>query len=64
LHFLQAHLKDLHIYAISSGKLYAYEFKWNENRKAKLSQTFADAYPESKFEVINKENFSDFIAKE
>lgn len=44
-----------------SGKLNAYEFKWSKNKKAKLSQTFANAYPESNFAAINKENYSDFI---
>jgi len=30
-----------------SGKLFTYEFKWNINKKARLSKTFAEAYPEN-----------------
>jgi predicted AAA+ superfamily ATPase len=43
------------------GKLYAYEFKWNFNRKTKIPVTFAKAYPEAQFEVISRENYLDFI---
>ncbi len=45
-----------------SGKLFAYEFKWNSTKKAKLSKTFSAAYPEHEFTVINKENYTDFIS--
>ncbi|NOZ45239.1 MAG: ATP-binding protein [Chlorobi bacterium] len=44
-----------------SGKLFAYEFKWNENKKARISKTFKVAYPENEFQIINKENYTDFI---
>jgi predicted AAA+ superfamily ATPase len=44
-----------------NGLLRAYEFKWNENRKAKIPGAFAKAYPEASFEVVNKENYLDFI---
>ena len=43
------------------GKLNGFEFKWNENRKAKIPTAFAKAYPEATFEVINKENYLEFI---
>jgi hypothetical protein len=42
------------------GKLYAYEFKWNP-RKAKAPKAWTDAYPDSEFLVISKENFLDFL---
>lgn len=38
-----------------------YEFKWSENRKSKIPGAFAKAYPEATFEVINKQNYLDFI---
>ena len=41
--------------------LAGYEFKWNENRKAKIPTAFAKAYPDASFEVINKQNYLDFI---
>lgn len=44
-----------------NGILLGYEFKWNENRKAKIPTAFAKAYPEASFEVINKGNYLDFI---
>ena len=44
-----------------NGMLRGYEFKWNENRKAKIPTAFAKAYPEANFEVINKGNYLDFI---
>ena len=44
-----------------NGQLRGYEFKWNENRIAKVPTAFAKAYPEASFEVINKQNYLDFI---
>ncbi|MDP2336610.1 MAG: ATP-binding protein [Bacteroidota bacterium] len=43
------------------GVLYAFEFKWNESKKSKLPQTFADAYPEHRFDVITPANYIDFL---
>jgi len=42
------------------GKLYAYEFKWKP-QKVKTPKAWADAYPDSEFQVISKENFFDFL---
>jgi len=44
-----------------NGKLSGFEFKWNENRKAKIPTAFSKAYPEATFEVINKQNYLEFI---
>jgi predicted AAA+ superfamily ATPase len=44
-----------------NGKLSGFEFKWSENRKAKIPTAFAKAYPEATFEVINKQNYLEFI---
>jgi uncharacterized protein len=44
-----------------NGNLSGFEFKWNENRKAKIPTAYAKAYPEASFEVINKGNYLDFI---
>ena len=44
-----------------NGKLSGFEFKWNENRKAKIPTAFAKAYPEAIFEVINKQNYLEFV---
>lgn len=42
------------------GNLYAYEFKWNKP-KAKVPKAFINAYPDASFEVINKDNFLEFL---
>jgi predicted AAA+ superfamily ATPase len=39
----------------------AFEFKWNDNKKVKIPTAFAKAYPEATFEVINKQNYLEFI---
>lgn len=43
------------------GKLYAYEFKWRPSKKPGPVSTFKDAYPDAKFQEINRDNYSDFI---
>ncbi len=44
------------------GKLHAYEFKWNPNKKAKLPNIFKETYPNSEFAVISRENFLEWIS--
>lgn len=44
------------------GKLHAYEFKWNPKRKAKFPKAFAEAYPRSEFEVINSDNYYEWLS--
>ena len=41
----------------ADGRLTAYEFKWNPQKKAKLSQTFLNAYPDTDFITVNRDNF-------
>lgn len=41
--------------------LNGFEFKWNERKKSKIPTAFSKAYPEATFEVINKQNYLDFI---
>jgi len=43
------------------GKYNAFEFKWNETKTAKLPAIFKTTYPDIKFEVINKNNFMDYL---
>lgn len=45
----------------SGGILNTKEFKWNEKSKAKLPLSFSTAYPGSAFEVINRNNYLDFL---
>ncbi|MHA4737056.1 ATP-binding protein [Dyadobacter sp. MSC1_007] len=46
---------------MENGQLSAYEFKWKEDR-AKVPVAFANAYPEASFQVINRDNYLDFIS--
>jgi predicted AAA+ superfamily ATPase len=43
------------------GIIYAYEFKWNNKRNVNVPATFAMAYTESEWNVINPENYLDFL---
>lgn len=43
------------------GKLYAYEFKWNVNKKAKSNPTFQKAYPGVQIETVTPLNYMDFL---
>jgi hypothetical protein len=44
-----------------AGILYAFEFKWNEKRKPKIPRTFAQAYPQHEFKVIDRKNYLEFV---
>lgn len=46
-----------------SGKLCAYEFKWNSKKKIKAPGGWTRAYPDASFEVINPNNYLEFITK-
>jgi predicted AAA+ superfamily ATPase len=44
----------------NSGKIFGFEFKWKNKKKAKLPKTFTEAYhAESK--VIDRDNFREFV---
>ncbi len=42
------------------GSLFAYEFKWKES-KVKIPTQWKNAYPDSSFKVINKDNFETWL---
>jgi predicted AAA+ superfamily ATPase len=44
-----------------NGDYQAFEFKWNEKRKAKLPISFQNGYPKATFKVVNRENFDEFV---
>ncbi|MEK7717995.1 MAG: ATP-binding protein [Bacteroidota bacterium] len=46
------------------GVLYAFEFKWNPKKHANIPKSFADAYPEHRFEVITSGNYVDLLIRE
>jgi uncharacterized protein len=43
------------------GRLHAYEIKYNTHKKAKVPTAWAQAYPDASFDVINPENYLDWI---
>ncbi len=38
-----------------------FEFKWNNRKKAKLPNSFKEAYPNHSFEVVNQDNWLEFV---
>jgi hypothetical protein len=43
------------------GKISAFEFKWNPEKKARFSKTFTDNYDIEKTELINRNNYYTFL---
>lgn len=43
------------------GKLHGYEFKWNPNKKSKVPAAWKKAYPDAEYQVINPENYQDWL---
>lgn len=46
------------------GNITAYEFKWNERKRASLPQIFQNHYPNTTFKIINRENYSELVNSE
>ncbi|MFO8066673.1 MAG: ATP-binding protein [Bacteroidales bacterium] len=46
------------------NKLSAFEFKWSPSKKAFLSKTFSNAYPNSDYKVISPDNVHEFLLEE
>ena len=45
----------------TGGKLYAWEFKWNEKAKVKIPASFIEAYPGSITGNVNRQNYMEFL---
>ncbi len=43
------------------GKLFAFEAKWNPERRARLPLGFEEAYPNTEFRIVHRENYIDFL---
>ncbi len=43
------------------GNLFGFEFKWGR-KKPKAPKAWITTYPNATFEIINKENFTDFVS--
>jgi len=44
-------------------KILAWEFKWNSQKTVRLSKTFANAYSNTEFNMVNPENIQEFLLK-
>ncbi|HVU97297.1 MAG TPA: ATP-binding protein [Puia sp.] len=45
----------------TGGKLYVWEFKWNEKAKVKIPASFIEAYPGSITGTVNRQNYMEFL---
>jgi predicted AAA+ superfamily ATPase len=52
--------KEIDLIEEREGKLYGYEFKWGKG-KSSPPKLWQETYPESKFQLINRDNFIDFL---
>ena len=43
------------------GKLFGFEFKWSNLKKIKPPKNWKITYPESQFQIINRDNYQSFI---
>jgi len=43
------------------GKLHAYEMKWNPRKKATVTKTFTEAYPDTDYMVVTPDNIAEFL---
>lgn len=62
MYFWRTHeQQEIDLIIEKNGQLKTFEIKWNSKAKARLSQTFARQYPNHTFEIINADNFFDFV---
>lgn len=52
--------QEIDLIEVKDGKLSAFEFKWRDS-KAKPPVFFTKSYPSASFQVVNRENYFDFI---
>jgi hypothetical protein len=54
--------KEIDLIEEYDGKLHGYELKWSEKKSPKAPLGWKDAYPDTNYRVINKQNYLDFVA--
>jgi len=54
--------QEIDLIVKENSLLHCYEFKWNDRKKAKLPNSFKESYPNHTFEVINQDNWLEFVA--
>ncbi|MEW5894165.1 MAG: ATP-binding protein [Candidatus Omnitrophota bacterium] len=53
--------KEIDLLEEREGRLFGYEFKWGE-KTPKIPEEFLSAYPEGSVDVIDQQNYLDFVA--
>lgn len=53
--------KEIDLVEEREGKLYGYEIKWSAEKQPKAPKIWLDTYKNASYEVINRENYLDFI---
>ena len=53
--------KEIDYIEEENEQITTFEFKWNPNAKVKTPKAFLENYPNSRFKVIHKDNYLDFI---
>jgi hypothetical protein len=62
MYFWRTHeQQEIDLIIEKNGQLKTFEIKWNSKAKARLSQTFARQYPNHTFDVVNSDNFFEFV---
>jgi len=60
LYFWRKNRREIDLIEERNGKLFAYEIKWRKT-KVRPPRSFQEAYPNSQFSVITRENFLEFL---
>ena len=53
--------KEIDFLEERDGKLFGYECKWNPDKKVKPPKDWSEAYPNSEYHIITRENFLDLL---
>ncbi len=56
--------KEIDLVIEKNGLLHTFEIKWNPNKKAVLTKSFSNIYPNYTFDVINNTNFFEFVSSD
>ncbi len=53
--------REIDLIIDKNNELQAFEIKWNPNKKANLTKSFINIYGETKYKVIHRDNFFEFL---
>lgn len=56
--------KEIDLIIEKNGMLHTFEIKWNPNKKAVLTKSFSNIYPNYTFDVINNTNFFEYVSSD